>query len=69
MFAIYNLQVAEFDDVCYVQPPIGGVGVTFAMYNPRLVEFGAVRRWSPIGGVVDEVRLQAPVDGVISRES
>ncbi|KAG5584332.1 hypothetical protein H5410_044766 [Solanum commersonii] len=25
MFAIYNLQVAESDDVCYVQPPGGGV--------------------------------------------
>ncbi|KAG5619823.1 hypothetical protein H5410_005041 [Solanum commersonii] len=25
MFAMYNLRVAEFDDVCYVQPPVGGV--------------------------------------------
>ncbi|KAG5587964.1 hypothetical protein H5410_048398 [Solanum commersonii] len=25
MFAMYNLRVAKFDDVCYIQPPGGGV--------------------------------------------
>jgi len=43
--------------------------VTFSTYNPRLVKFDAIRRWSPIGGVIDEVRLQPPVGGVILTES
>ncbi|KAG5590477.1 hypothetical protein H5410_040991 [Solanum commersonii] len=60
MFAMYSLRLAEFDDACYVRSPIGGVG---------LVDFGVVRRWSSIGGVVDEVSLQAPVGGVILTES
>ncbi|KAG5568512.1 hypothetical protein H5410_064470 [Solanum commersonii] len=47
---------------CNVKPPACRAVVI-------LVEFGAVRRWSPIGGVVDEVRLQAPVGGVILKES
>ncbi|KAG5589734.1 hypothetical protein H5410_040248 [Solanum commersonii] len=48
IFDMYSLRSTEFDDVCYVQPPIG---------------FDNVRLWSLIGGVVDEVRLQAPVGG------
>lgn len=41
----------------------------FAMYNPRLVMFGVVRRWSPVDGVVDEVSSQDPIGGVILIES
>ena len=37
----------------------------FVMYIPRLVEFGVVRRWSPVSGVVNDVSLQAPFGGVI----
>ncbi|KAG5616369.1 hypothetical protein H5410_016193 [Solanum commersonii] len=58
MFAMYSLRLADWRSL-----------MMFAMYNPKLVEFGTVRRWSPIGGVVDEVRLQAPVGGVISKDS
>ncbi|KAG5590462.1 hypothetical protein H5410_040976 [Solanum commersonii] len=57
MFAMYNLRLrlGEFDDACYE-------------YDLQLVEFSAIR-WSPIGGVVDEASLQAPVGGVILTKS
>ncbi|KAG5616506.1 hypothetical protein H5410_016330 [Solanum commersonii] len=55
-------------------PPIDGASVTslrcgLRLADLRLAEFDVVIRWSTIGGVADEVRLQAPVGGVILKES
>ena len=39
MFAMYSLQLAEFNNVCYVQPLIGGV-------------IDKVTLQAPVGGVI-----------------
>ncbi|KAG5581203.1 hypothetical protein H5410_051830 [Solanum commersonii] len=50
----------------YVQAPIGGIQLMFSMYNLQLAKFDDVCYVQPlIGGVIDEVTLQALVGGVI----
>lgn len=66
MFAIYILQLMEFGwcllyttsdwwrlgGVCYIQPPVGGISMVFAIYSLRLLGFEqhvlckASKRWS-----------------------